>query len=124
FSLDSNGDGSFAAGHPVFNFGSPGDLIVTGDWNGDGRTKLGVARPGPDGLLVFSLDTNGNGRYDPGVDAVFTFGLAGDRIITGDWTGDGRTKLGVARPGVNGLLALALDSNGKRGLALGSDGVS
>ena len=28
-----------------FYFGDPGDLIVAGDWNGDGRDSVGLFRP-------------------------------------------------------------------------------
>ena len=44
------------------------------------------------------LDTNGNGQVDEGADATFYFGgVAGDVLITGDWSGDGRTKPGIFR---------------------------
>jgi hypothetical protein len=111
FSLDTNGKHQFDSSDPVFTFGLPGDIIVTGDWNGDGRTKLGVARPNANGTLTFSLDTNGDGVFDAG-DQVFSFGLNGDRVITGDWTGDGRTKLGVVRPNASGALVMSLDAKG------------
>ncbi|HME10862.1 MAG TPA: protease pro-enzyme activation domain-containing protein, partial [Bryobacteraceae bacterium] len=52
----------------VYAFGGiPGDIPITGDWNGDGNTKIGIYRPG-NGLFI--LDTNGNGVLDAG-DAVF-----------------------------------------------------
>jgi hypothetical protein len=86
FSLDSNGNRSFDSGvDSVFNFGLATDSIIVGDWDGDGDSELGVARPNPSGGLVFSLDTNGNLAFDPGVDQVFNFGLASDIIVTGAW---------------------------------------
>src|SRR5262249_43163301 len=45
FSLDSNGNGTFDGGDSVFHFGRVGDTILVGDWNGDGRAKIGVVRP-------------------------------------------------------------------------------
>ena len=50
FSLDTNGDGVFDAGDQVFHFGAPGDAVIVGEWNGDGRSKIGVVRP--DGKVV------------------------------------------------------------------------
>jgi hypothetical protein len=124
FSLDSNGNRQFDPEiDAVFNFGLVGDRIVVGDWMGSGIVSLGVARPNATGGLVFSLDSNGNRQFDPGVDAVFNFGLASDLIIVGDWTGDGISKLGVARPNATGGLVFSLDSNGNLRYDPGVDAV-
>jgi uncharacterized repeat protein (TIGR01451 family) len=79
----------------VFSFGLPGDIPVTGDWNGDGRLKAGVYRDG-----AWFMDWNGNNQWDA-TDAahVFFFGLPGDIPVIGDWNGDGRLKAGVYRNG-------------------------
>jgi hypothetical protein len=111
FSLDSNGDGVFDAGDQVFHFGLPGDTVIVGDWNGDGRSKVGVVRPDGQGSLAFSLDSNGDGVFDAG-DQVFHFGLPGDTVIVGDWNGDGRSKIGVVRQTASGVLSFSLDTNG------------
>jgi hypothetical protein len=110
-SLDSNGDGVFDAGDQVFHFGLPGDQVIVGDWNGDGRAKIGVVRPDGQGSLVFTLDSNGDGVFDAG-DQVFHFGLPGDQVIVGDWNGDGRAKIGVVRPTASGVLSFSLDTSG------------
>ena len=55
------------------SFGQAGDRAVTGDWDGDGDTEIGVFRNG-----YWFLDANGNGAWDPGTDTVYTFGQAGD----------------------------------------------
>jgi hypothetical protein len=124
FSLDSNGNLNFDPGvDQVFNFGLAGDTIVVGDWTGNGISKLGVARPNATGGLVFSLDSNGNRAFDPGADAVFNFGLAGDRIVVGDWDGNGVAQLGVARPSATGGLVFSLDSNGNHQFDPGVDAV-
>jgi hypothetical protein len=123
FSLDANGNLSFDGSDAVFNFGLANDRIVVGDWDGDGDSELGVARPNGAGGLVFSLDSNGNRNFDPGVDAVFDFGLTGDTIVVGDWTGDGVDKLGVARPNATGGLVFSLDSNGNLSFDPGTDQV-
>ena len=71
-----------------------GDIPVVGDWNGDGKTKIGVFRNGS-----WYLDANGNNTWEPGVDAAISFGMAGDIPVVGDWNGNGKTKIGVFRNG-------------------------
>jgi hypothetical protein len=63
-------------------------------------TKVGVYRNG----TSFLLDSNGNGTYDPILDRFTDFGgslpggaKAGDAGVAGDWTGDGKSKVGVYR---------------------------
>jgi hypothetical protein len=111
FSLDTNGDNVFDAGDQVFSFGLNSDTFIVGDWNGSGTTKIGVVRPGSNGVPVFSLDTNGDGVFDAG-DTVTSFGLNGDRFVVGDWNGDGRSKIGIVRPTSSGVLVWVLDTNG------------
>lgn len=100
--LDADGNGIYEDKGPgkdwVFNFGGvPGDIPVVGDWNADGRSKVGVFRLG----RVWVLDANGNGAFDgtgPGKDLVFSFGgIAGDLPVAGDWNGDGRANVGIFR---------------------------
>jgi hypothetical protein len=88
-----------------FGFGSPEDLPVIGDWNGDGSDEIGVYRPGN---RAFYLDVNGNGTWDAG-DRALAFGLKGDIPIAGNWNGDGADEIGVYRPGNR---AFYLDVNG------------
>lgn len=93
--FDSNHDWVLTAADSVFAFGLPGDIPISGDWNGDGRLKMGVYRNGS-----WFVDWNGNGIWDA-TDAahVLSFGLPGDLPIMGDWNGDGRLKIGVYRNG-------------------------
>jgi hypothetical protein len=77
----------------VFQYGSEGDIAVTGDWNGDGIYTIGIFRKG-----VWFLDMVGDGRWGPG-DVMVQFGQEGDIPVVGDWTGDGISKLGVYRNG-------------------------
>ncbi len=107
--LDFNGNGKWDRGVdkavPVGSFGFPTDIPITGDWNGDGKTNIGVFRKG-----AWYLDFNGNGKWDRGVDKavpVGSFGFPTDIPITGDWNGDGKTNIGVFRKG-----AWYLDFNG------------
>jgi PASTA domain len=109
FILDSNGDGVFDAGDAVYNLGvgtDPTDIPVAGDWNGDGRTKIGLFRQGFEWLL----DYNGNGVYDgtPVDRAYFFGGIPGDVPVVGDWTGTGTSKIGLVRLGFYWIL----DANG------------
>src|SRR5207248_2094258 len=63
-----NGQSWFLAGDQqgsnaaqVRSFGEPGSAYLSGDWNGDGKTDLIAVRPGPDGLLDWSVDIDGDG---------------------------------------------------------------
>lgn len=94
----------------TFAFGQAGDIPVVGDWNGNGKTKIGVFRSG-----TWYLDYPGTGTWigcgapqDPTKDACITFGQAGDFPVAGDWTGDGKIKIGVFR---NGTWYLDMNEN-------------
>ena len=81
-------------------------MLVYGDWNGDGKTKVGLYASG-----AWYLDFNGNGVWDgPTVDKVvfWSTGQAGEKPVTGDWNGDGKTKVGVF---VNGTWVLDYNGN-------------
>jgi hypothetical protein len=100
--------------------GIPGDIPITGDWNGDGRTKIGIYRP-KNGLFI--LDSNGNGVFDTG-DAVYKFMAnaggpqAGDVPVVGDWNGSGTSKIGIVRDGFLWLLDLNGDGTYEPGTDL------
>jgi uncharacterized protein YkwD len=111
FILDTNGDGVIDAGDTTFMFGLGADRIVIGDWNGDGKDKVGVFRSNANGVGVFSLDTNGHHVFDAS-STVFTFGLATDKIVIGDWNGDGKDKVGVYRDNGVGVGLFSLDTTG------------
>jgi hypothetical protein len=122
--LDLNGNGVVDAGE-TFTFGQAGDQRVVGDWTGDGISKLGVFRAAPDGVTgEFILDTNNDRQIDAG-DATFTFGLATDRIVVGDWTGDGKAKVGVVRDaaafGAPGAAVFSLDMNNNHAFDAGDE---
>lgn len=96
-------------------FGTTGDVMIYGDWDGTGSTKVGIFRASAG---LFALDMNGNGAYDPGVDTYGYFGQNGDVPIVGDWNGDGRTKIGIYRPAST---LFALDYNGNLAFNAGID---
>ncbi len=118
--LDMKGDGVWDGGliDKVYTFGTAGDIPVVGDWTGDGRDKIGVFRNG-----TWYLDMDGDGVWQPfplvscpsvspctsPVDTSYSFGMAGDIPVVGDWTGDGITKIGVFR---SGMWYLDMDGNG------------
>ena len=45
----------------VFQYGTPGDVPIAGDWNGDGIYTIGVFRDG-----TWFLDIDGDGRWSEG----------------------------------------------------------
>ncbi|MBF0559753.1 MAG: putative Ig domain-containing protein, partial [Nitrospirae bacterium] len=78
------------------------DVPVVGDWNGDGRTKIGIYRNG-----AWYLDYPGTGAWvgcgapaDPTKDACYSWGWSGATPVVGDWNGDGKSKIGVYGSGV------------------------
>jgi len=89
---------------PAFG-GLPGDVPVTGDWNGNGTKGIAIYRQGS-----WYLDKNGNGAWDgcevDGCLGPFG-GSAADVPVVGDWTGDGIAKIGIYRQG-----SWYLDKNG------------
>jgi hypothetical protein len=132
FILDVANHKTMDSSNLVFKFGIVTDRIVVGDWTGDGIAKVGVFRDatafGAPGAAVFSLDTNNNHQFDPGVDAVFVYGLITDGIVIGDWNGSGTSKVGVYRDGSAGFNApgtalFSLDTNGNRQFDPGIDAV-
>ncbi len=89
--LDYNGNGKWdgcqqdgGLDQCLYNsFGIAGDLPAAGDWNGDGKAKVGVFRAG-----TWYLDYNGNGAWDGcGIDRCYvgSFGIQGDLPVAGKW---------------------------------------
>jgi hypothetical protein len=86
-------------GTKVYHFGGqPDDVPVTGDWDGSGKTTIGVYRASTGEWLLL----NHKGTYHFG-------GQPGDIPVTGDWDGSGKSKLGIYRPATGEWL---LDYNG------------
>jgi serine-aspartate repeat-containing protein C/D/E len=73
-------------------FGNAKSVPVTGDFNGDGVTDIGVFIDGQ-----WFLDLNGNGQWDEG-DLWAQLGTQEDRPVTGDWDADGKTDIGIYGP--------------------------
>ena len=76
-------------------FGAPGDVMLIGDFDGDGEDQIGFRRG-----VSFFLD-NGNRAWNGcgGGELCMGLGLAGDTPLIGDWDGDGSDQIGVYRAG-------------------------
>ncbi|MFN8419137.1 MAG: hypothetical protein U0528_07830 [Anaerolineae bacterium] len=74
-------------------FGDPGDQPFTGDWNGDGRTGLGVYRTS-NGLTYLRNDPTTTGFSDFN----FVYGINGDYAFGGVWVavGGGSSQIEIA----------------------------
>ncbi len=70
-------------------FGMPDSVPIAGDFNGDGRTEIGVFVDGD-----WFIDINGNGVWDED-DLWAKLGSQGDLPVVGDWDGDGKDDIGV-----------------------------
>jgi len=106
FYLDQNNNRVWnSSGDATYTFGITGDTPLTGDWNGDGITDIGIWRAGK-----FYLDSNANHTWDSTAtgDALFAFAATTDLPITGDWNGDGITDVGTFR---NGQFLLDANTN-------------
>ncbi len=73
-------------------FGRRGAIAVSGDFNGDGVTDIGVFIDGQ-----WFLDLNGNSAWDAG-DLWAQLGSQDDLPVTGDWDADGKTDIGIYGP--------------------------
>jgi hypothetical protein len=75
-----------------FGFGQPGDIFLSGDWNGDGTDTPGLFRPAG-GAWMLSNSTTGEGPL-----VTFAWGSSGDLPFVGDWDGDGTDTVGLLHP--------------------------
>jgi len=94
--LLGNGDGTFQP-QVTYAVGRDPVSIVTGDFNGDGRTDLAVVNSNMFDIGSGSVSVllgNGDGTFQPEV--TYAVGSVPDGIVSGDFTGDGRTDLAVA----------------------------
>jgi hypothetical protein len=73
-------------------FGLSEAIPVTGDFNGDGKTEVGIFYKGE-----WFLDLNGNGQWDA-EDLWAKLGDEQDRPVTGDWDADGKDDIGIFGP--------------------------
>ncbi len=93
FYITQSSDNSFL---PI-QFGSTGDVPVSGDWDGDGKDDLAVYRDGAatGGQSYFYYRPTGS----PGVNfEAIPWGGSGDKPLAGDFDGDGKQDAAVFRP--------------------------
>jgi hypothetical protein len=84
-------------------------MPVSGDWNNDGISEIGVFRPS---THIYYQDFNGNGVWDgPVMDRSYNFGITGDIPVFGDWDNNGIYEIGVFRPSTH-LFYLDYNGNG------------
>lgn len=79
-------------------WGANGDIPVVGDFDGDLRTDFVVVRPNVPGITPnyqwFMLLSN----FSNGFALIPVWGTAGDRIVPGDYDGNGKADVAVWRP--------------------------
>ena len=95
FDLNGNGAWDGYGTDRDYALGKVGDIPVVGDWNGDGKTEIGVFRDNH----TWNIDYNGNGTWD-GIwdgDRIYITGKPGDVPVPGDWDGNGITEMAVFR---------------------------
>ena len=73
----------------IFGYGAPGDVPISGDWDGDGTMTPGVVR----GNVWFLRNSMSAGPAD----ITFAYGAVADAVVVGDWDGNGTYTPGVVR---------------------------
>jgi ribosomal protein S6E (S10) len=97
-----------------FTFGNPTTgFPIAGDWNGDKKDTIGVARPDGETKLGWYLR---NANSTGGANLHFTFGSHKTAVpIVGDWNGDGIDTIGVAKDDGGGNLGWHLRNSNSTG---------
>ena len=93
----------------VMNWGTNTDTPVSGDFDGDFRSDFAVTRPGTGTIQWYVLLSNFNysmvlteggiGSLQSDVGFGIVWGMPNDKVVPGDWDGDGRTDVTIWRPG-------------------------
>ena len=84
-------------------YGATGWTQLVGDWNGDGKSEIGIYKD-----AVWYLDYGGSGVIDANT-RYYQFGAAGWTPVIGDWNGDKKDEIGVYQ---NGNWYLDYNGNG------------
>jgi hypothetical protein len=80
-----------------FWFGIHADVAVAGDPDGNGFDNVFLFRPAS-GFVHYTTATPGGSGLMARTMGEFYFGVAGDRLVVGDWDGDGVDAAGIFRP--------------------------
>ena len=80
-------------------------LLPSGDFDGDGRTDVGVFRPSTGGWYVLQSSTGNTSSVG------YSWGLSTDVPQPGDYDGDGKTDPTVFRPSTGGWYVLKSSTN-------------
>jgi hypothetical protein len=94
--LPGNGDGTFGTARSVDPVGLVPTALVTGDFNGDGRSDLafaGTESPGTLGVVVLLGDSGGT--FSVGSTTVLGLTALPSALVAGDFDGDHRTDLAI-----------------------------
>ncbi|MGB7201936.1 MAG: FG-GAP-like repeat-containing protein [Pyrinomonadaceae bacterium] len=90
-STANEGSGDSGAAYTIAGLGR---TVRTGfDFDGDGKTDVGIFRAGAPNGAEWWYQRSGNGQV-----AALQFGLGTDKITLGDFTGDGKTDIAFWRP--------------------------
>ncbi|MBW4450573.1 MAG: VCBS repeat-containing protein, partial [Spirirestis rafaelensis WJT71-NPBG6] len=101
-----NGDGTFtitngAVGDFAGWAATSGVRVITGDFNGNGRTDIALVRQNAGWGSIPIAFSNGDGTFTITNGAVGDFAgwaaTSGVRVITGDFNGNGRTDIALVR---------------------------
>ena len=87
----TNPNGDFFTATPPLPAGEGSQIVVTGDFNGDGKEDLAVVNEGSDNVSVFL--SNGDGTFQAAVN--YSVASAPFSIAVGDFNGDGKLDLAV-----------------------------
>ena len=94
----------------VDSYGLAGDQPAVGNWSATGGSKpvdnIGVFRNG-----LWIVDSNGSGAWEPS-DTQYSYGVAGDVPVTGNWQGAGTKRIGVFRCPAAGVCTWILNTSG------------